>query len=99
MNLAPLWITSHIRPLFHFVRFKSSKVPQQPHNTKIDESKLPPRTVISPETIEVLERLSFVGFSNERAIERLEEAIHFADQLTLIDTSGVEPLATVLEDR
>ena len=53
---------------------------------------------IDEETIKHLERLSLVDFANKRGIERLEEAIKFADKLNAVNTSGVEPLVTVLEN-
>ena len=46
-----------------------------------------------------LERLALVDFSNQEGVERLSAAIRFADQLQLVDTTGVEPMETVLEDR
>lgn len=66
----------------------SSGVPTFSMSTKIDQ-----------ETIEQLERISLVDFANKRGIKRLEEAIAFADQICDIDTTGVEPLYSVLEDR
>ncbi len=54
---------------------------------------------IDDETIDHLERLSLVNFSNQAARERLTRAIHFANQLQLVDTTGVQPMASVLEDR
>ncbi len=46
-----------------------------------------------------LERLALVDFGNKEGIDRLEAAIAFADQLESVDTTGIEPLYTVLEDR
>ncbi|KAK3930361.1 Glutamyl-tRNA(Gln) amidotransferase subunit C, mitochondrial [Frankliniella fusca] len=54
--------------------------------------------LIDEETIKHLERLSLVDFANERGIARLQEAIVFADQLKAVDTTGIEPLVSVLED-
>lgn len=54
---------------------------------------------IDDETIDHLERLSLVNFSNQAARERLTRAVEFANQLQLVDTTGVEPMASVLEDR
>ena len=54
---------------------------------------------IDDETIDHLERLSLVNFSNTAARERLTRAVEFANQLQLVDTDGVEPMASVLEDR
>nr|XP_021487466.1 glutamyl-tRNA(Gln) amidotransferase subunit C, mitochondrial [Meriones unguiculatus] len=49
--------------------------------------------------IEHLERLALVNFGSREAVTRLEKAVAFADQLHAVDTSGVEPLESVLEDR
>ncbi|GLH02938.1 Glutamyl-tRNA(Gln) amidotransferase subunit C, mitochondrial, partial [Gryllus bimaculatus] len=89
---------SHFLPIFSNRCF-SSKVPQKPVTPSIYTSKLPPRTNIDQRTIEQLERISLVDFANERGIERLEEAIAFADQICAVDTTGVEPMTSVLENR
>lgn len=80
-------------------RLLSCKVPPFPTWKKIDESELPVVTKIDNETAAHLERLSLVDFSNEEAVSRLEDAIRFADQLFVVDTTGVEPMDSVLEDR
>ncbi len=49
--------------------------------------------------IEHLERLALVDFGNEAGIKRLEAAIRFADQIHLVNTEGVKPMDSVLEDR
>lgn len=46
-----------------------------------------------------LERLALVDFRTKQGLECLEKAIRFADQLHVVDTSGVEPMDSVLEDR
>jgi len=46
-----------------------------------------------------LERLALVEFGNKQGIERLATAIQFADTLLHVDTSDVEPMTSVLEDR
>ncbi|RZC41172.1 KTI12 -like protein [Asbolus verrucosus] len=74
-------------------------VPQNPVKPKIDPNKLPPKTKIDADTIALLERLSLVDCANRQGIETLEEAIAFADQIQQVDTTNVEPLVTVLEDR
>ncbi|KAF6199148.1 hypothetical protein GE061_007173 [Apolygus lucorum] len=74
-----------------------SLVPDKP--VVPDRSKLPEPTRIDAHTIEQLERNSLVDFGNEEGIRIVEEAIRFADQLSLVDTEGVEPLTSVLEDR
>jgi len=40
-----------------------------------------------------------VEFGNKQGIERLATAIRFADTLLHVDTSDVEPMTSVLEDR
>ena len=47
----------------------------------------------------LLERLSLVDFSNIEGIRRLEDAIDFADPIRQVDTEGVEPMYSVLEDK
>ena len=54
---------------------------------------------VDPELVRHLERLALVDFSNEDGVERLNQAVRFADQLRLVDTRGVEPMDSVLEDR
>ncbi|KAG8455801.1 hypothetical protein GDO86_001845 [Hymenochirus boettgeri] len=46
-----------------------------------------------------LERLALVDFGNLEGVNRLENAIQFADQLHSVNTEGVEPLTSVLEAR
>jgi len=53
---------------------------------------------ISPETVEHLERLALVDFANVKGIERLEDAIDLANKIVDVDTTGVEPLYTLLEN-
>lgn len=40
-----------------------------------------------------------MNFGSQEAVESLEKAIAFADQLRTVDTDGVEPMDSVLEDR
>lgn len=54
---------------------------------------------ITADVIEHLERLALVDFGSREAVARLEEAITFADRLRAVDTDGVEPMESVLEDR
>ncbi|XP_006815815.1 glutamyl-tRNA(Gln) amidotransferase subunit C, mitochondrial-like [Saccoglossus kowalevskii] len=81
------------------VRGMSSKIPKEPTWDEIDPDKLPDERKIDSETVRKLERLALVKFSDEAGIERLSRAVRFADQLLLVDTEGVEPMDTVLEDR
>ncbi|KAK2489661.1 hypothetical protein MC885_000635, partial [Smutsia gigantea] len=54
---------------------------------------------VTAEVIEHLERLALVDFGSREAVARLEKAIAFADRLRAVDTDGVEPMESVLEDR
>ncbi|XP_066459741.1 glutamyl-tRNA(Gln) amidotransferase subunit C, mitochondrial isoform X3 [Eleutherodactylus coqui] len=54
---------------------------------------------VSAEVIDHLERLALVDFRNQEGVERLARAIQFASQLHNVNTEGVQPLASVLEDR
>jgi len=76
----------------------SSYVPSDPV-PPLDERKLPEPTKIDQDTIEQLERVSLVDFGNEKGIEIVESAIRFADRISLVDTEGVKPLFSVLEER
>lgn len=49
--------------------------------------------------IDHLERLALVDFGNQEAVDRISKAVRFADQLLLVDTTDVEPMTSVLEDR
>nr|CAD7460101.1 unnamed protein product [Timema tahoe] len=69
-------------------RCLNTKIPRYPVTTPVDESKLPSRTRIDQKTVETLERLSLVDFGTEKGIETLEDAIRFADQIHLVDTTG-----------
>lgn len=73
-------------------------VPKSPIKSKIDNSKLPEPTKIDAKTIILLEKLSLVNCANKEGINTLESAIAFADKIQQIDTEGVTPLVTVLED-
>ncbi|KAK1328705.1 hypothetical protein QTO34_012280 [Cnephaeus nilssonii] len=54
---------------------------------------------ITGEVIEHLERLALVDFGSQEAVARLEKAVAFADRLRAVDTDGVQPMDSVLEDR
>ncbi|KAK7088071.1 glutamyl-tRNA(Gln) amidotransferase subunit C, mitochondrial-like [Littorina saxatilis] len=77
----------------------SSKIPDKPTWTPVDTSKLPQVEEISRDLVEHLERQSLVEFSNEEGLKRLSDAIQSANKLYMVDTEGVEPLDSVLEDR
>eukprot|EP00095_Tigriopus_kingsejongensis_P012549 snap_masked-scaffold821_size92673-processed-gene-0.5 protein:Tk12549 transcript:snap_masked-scaffold821_size92673-processed-gene-0.5-mRNA-1 annotation:"gatc_brafl ame: full" len=79
-----------------FYRGLNSKIPTVP--VKLPQSSLPEPVEVDPGLLKHLERLSLVNFSNEEAIKRLEEAIHFAQPLEDVNTDGVAPMYTVLEE-
>ncbi|XP_004591948.2 glutamyl-tRNA(Gln) amidotransferase subunit C, mitochondrial [Ochotona princeps] len=54
---------------------------------------------VPADVIEHLERLALVDFGSREAVARLEKAIAFADRLREVNTDGVEPMESVLEDR
>uniref|UniRef100_A0A672PAQ4 Glutamyl-tRNA(Gln) amidotransferase subunit C, mitochondrial n=1 Tax=Sinocyclocheilus grahami TaxID=75366 RepID=A0A672PAQ4_SINGR len=49
--------------------------------------------------LDKLERLALVDFGSKEGVDCLEKAIRLADQLHVINTDGVEPTDSVLEDR
>ncbi|XP_057230192.1 glutamyl-tRNA(Gln) amidotransferase subunit C, mitochondrial isoform X2 [Malurus melanocephalus] len=67
-------------------------LPERWHST------LPPQKV-SVEVLDHLEHLALVDFRDSEGVERLQKAIQFADQLHEVNTDGVEPMDSVLEDR
>jgi len=80
----------------------------QPHNPKVPqvatwepvpEDQLPEPAQIPADLVDKLERLALVDFRTKQGLACLEKAIRFADQLHVVDTSGVEPMDSVLEDR
>ncbi|XP_072396047.1 glutamyl-tRNA(Gln) amidotransferase subunit C, mitochondrial [Diabrotica undecimpunctata] len=73
-------------------------IPAKKIKSKIDLTKLPPKTKIDANTIALLERLSLVDCESKKAIETVEAQLEFADQILQVDTSNVEPLITPLED-
>ena len=54
---------------------------------------------ITSNLVDLLERLSLVELNNEQGLERLKAAIKSANKLNIINTEGVEPLDSVLENR
>ncbi|EJW85941.1 hypothetical protein WUBG_03150 [Wuchereria bancrofti] len=73
-------------------------VPKKPIPSPIDQSKVEEPPVFDKALITHLERLSLVRFTDEQAVFNLKEAVRFANQLKLVDTTGIEPLETLLED-
>ncbi|XP_043924818.1 glutamyl-tRNA(Gln) amidotransferase subunit C, mitochondrial isoform X2 [Protopterus annectens] len=58
-----------------------------------------PGSQVSVQLIHHLEQLALVDFRDQEGVERLAKAVQFADQLHAVDTTGVEPMDSVLEDR
>ncbi|VDK73008.1 unnamed protein product [Onchocerca ochengi] len=73
-------------------------VPRKPIPSPIDQSKVEEPPVFDKALITHLERLSLVRFSDEQAVFNLKQAVRFANQLKLVDTTGIKPLETLLED-
>ncbi|CAL1545252.1 unnamed protein product [Lymnaea stagnalis] len=76
-----------------------SKVPDKPVWDKIDFNSLPKVPEIDLELVEQLERISLVEFNNEEGYISLQNAVRSANLLHAINTEGVEPLDSVLEER
>ena len=80
---------------FHkFKRGLNSNIPHVP----VIPPKYAGKITITEENIRHLERLSLVDFANVEGIRRLEEAIEFAQPIKEVNTEGVEPMYTVLDD-
>ncbi|XP_018524165.1 glutamyl-tRNA(Gln) amidotransferase subunit C, mitochondrial [Lates calcarifer] len=75
------------------------KVPEVPTWEPVPEDQLPPPSEIPADLVDKLERLALVDFRTKQGLDCLEKAIRFADQLHVVDTSSVEPMDSVLEDR
>ncbi|XP_056677618.1 glutamyl-tRNA(Gln) amidotransferase subunit C, mitochondrial isoform X2 [Monodelphis domestica] len=74
------------------VKGQSGELPTPPPASR-------PGCRVSAELIEHLERLALVDFRNQEGVERLHKAVEFAGQLRAVDTDGVAPMESVLEDR
>lgn len=59
----------------------------------------PPQDSVTVEVLDHLERLALVDFRDAEGVERLREAVRFAERLREVNTEGIEPLDSVLEDR
>ncbi|XP_034647444.1 glutamyl-tRNA(Gln) amidotransferase subunit C, mitochondrial isoform X2 [Trachemys scripta elegans] len=75
-----------------------TQVYQNPTWQHAEQRPLPEKKV-TVEVLDHLERLALVDFRNWEGVQRLEKAIQFADQLHAVNTEGVEPMDSVLEDR
>ncbi|XP_030439282.1 glutamyl-tRNA(Gln) amidotransferase subunit C, mitochondrial isoform X1 [Gopherus evgoodei] len=77
---------------------RRGRVYQNPTWQHVEQRPLPEKKV-TVEVLDHLERLALVDFRNWEGVQRLEKAIQFADQLHAVNTEGVEPMDSVLEDR
>ncbi|XP_075687440.1 glutamyl-tRNA(Gln) amidotransferase subunit C, mitochondrial [Rhinoderma darwinii] len=94
MAAARCWRMAEFRRLLSL----QSKVPRSP-TWSIEPDTASQEGHVSAEVTDHLERLALVDFRNQKGVERLERAIHFASQLHMVNTEGIEPLSSVLEDR
>ncbi|PIK53425.1 Glutamyl-tRNA(Gln) amidotransferase subunit C, mitochondrial [Apostichopus japonicus] len=74
-------------------------IPAKPTWHDVDRSTLSKRGVVDDATVELLERLSLVNFNNQAGVKTLMDAVALADTLQVVDTTGVVPMDSVLEDR
>lgn len=74
-------------------------IPDEPYNSKIDESLLSEMPKIDAKLINHLERLSLVRFDSEQAVANLRNSIRMAKRLELVNVKGVEPMYTAWEDQ
>lgn len=86
-------------PRIFVTRYISSKIPSKPviplDKVKKDENKVD----LDVNTISLLERLSLVKCDTQEGVTVLEDAITFANKIIHIDTSNIEPMVTVLENK
>ncbi|XP_069565538.1 glutamyl-tRNA(Gln) amidotransferase subunit C, mitochondrial-like [Brachyistius frenatus] len=75
------------------------QVPKVPTWEPVPEDQLPQPAQIPADLVDKLERLALVDFRTKQGLSCLEKAVRFADQLHVVDTSRVEPMDSVLEDR
>ncbi|CAB3253472.1 unnamed protein product [Arctia plantaginis] len=75
----------------------NSKVPLTPVSTLENENYGPAK--VDRNTISLLERLSLVKYDTPEGVKILEDSITFANKILHINTTGVEPLYSVLEDK
>lgn len=78
---------------------RQSKVPQHPVDAEISNQEIPSNNKVDIQLVQHLEKLSLVDFANREGLLRLQASISMADRLSLVNTDGVEPLYSVLEDR
>lgn len=75
-----------------------SKVPDRPHqHDLIDDDD--GDVELDEATLHQLQRWSLVKLDDDKALSALKKSIKFANKILKIDTEGVEPLYTVLENK
>lgn len=80
----------------HF-RHLNSKIPACPVSTLENEDTAPVK--VDRNTISLLERLSLVKYDSVEGVKILEDSIAFANKILHVNTDGVEPLYSVLEEK
>lgn len=96
VNLSKRLYSSAVKSTKNLTDLKSrTKVPLEPVITNYPKHE---KVEIDSETILLLERLSLVDLDSKEALQTLQDSIEFADRIKHIDTSGIEPLYTVLEN-
>lgn len=78
---------------------RSSKVPDAPTWREYTDSDLPQPSTVTTAAAELLERLSLVDLDTQVAVNRINSAIRFADNLLIVNTDGVEPMDSPLSGR
>nr|ACO14533.1 GatC-like protein [Esox lucius] len=76
----------------------TSKVPSVATWEPVLGNQLPPAKQVPADLVDKLERLALVDFPNQEGLVCLKKAIRFADQLHVVDTEGVDPMDSVLEN-
>lgn len=92
-------LNRHVLVRLHSRVFSSKHVPTEPQWQDVDPELLPSIPDIDDSMIAHLERLSLVDFNNQEGVDRLRSAIEYASRLSVVNTEGVEPMFSVLEDR
>ncbi|XP_037956809.1 glutamyl-tRNA(Gln) amidotransferase subunit C, mitochondrial [Teleopsis dalmanni] len=89
---------NNINTKFNYSQLQfTSKVAEKPITTSF--SSTTEEVVIEAQTIQLLERLALVDLDSKEALTTLTSSIQFAEKITNINTHGVAPLYTVLEEQ
>ncbi|KAJ2945948.1 hypothetical protein O0L34_g4865 [Tuta absoluta] len=91
--------------LITYARFKTIRLLSRGYSSKVPSTPVVPvvnqeqtQVKVDKNTIALLERLSLVKFDSEEGVKVLEDSIAFADKILHINTDGIQPLYSVLED-